>query len=459
MKKTFKITLLFIIFMLLILGANKVNAASASISASKTNVNVGDNVTITVTINAAAWDIKVSGSGISDSIVGYNEDAVNETKTKTYTLNTSQEGSYTVSISGNVTDANDTKTYPNGSTTVTVSKPVTPDPTPTPEPEPTPTPTPKPDPKPNTNTNNTTNAEEKKSSDADLKAINVEGYTLTPEFSPNIKEYTLSVPNEVTSLNITAVKSDSKATYRSSGDEDLKVGENEVLVNVRAEDGTRNVYKIIVTRAKPDFNLSSLKVTMKDENGEIIELPLNPGFSFDIFEYKLEDISYKIDKLDVEAIANLEEVIVEIEGNEKLKAGENKITIIVKMPKAEGEETLEETKTYTITVNKEKEPVAVAPSATQGTIKYNKEKITAGALLVCAIASVGLTIYFIIDYKKYQALISKIAELNELNEAELATSRSAQINKEPVETELNKEAEKQEEAQEENITKKTGRHF
>lgn len=457
MKKTFKITLLFIIFMLLILGANKVNAASASISASKTNVNVGDNVTITVTINAAAWDIKVSGSGISDSIVGYNEDAVNETKTKTYTLNTSQEGSYTVSISGNVTDANDTKTYPNDSTTVTVSKPVTPEPTPEPEP----TPTPKPDPKPNTN--NTTTTEEKKSSDADLKAINVEGYTLTPEFSPNIKEYTLSVPNEVTSLNITAVKSDSKATYRSSGDEDLKVGENEVLVNVRAEDGTRNVYKIIVTRAKPDFNLSSLKVTMKDENGEIIELPLNPGFSFDIFEYKLEDISYKIDKLDVEAIANLEEVIVEIEGNEKLKAGENKITIIVKMPKAEGEETLEETKTYTITVNKEKEPAVVAPPATQGTIKDafkdNKEKITAVALLVCAIASVGLTIYFIIDYKKYQALISKIAELNELNEAELATSRSAQINKEPVETELNKEAEKQEEAQEENITKKTGRHF
>lgn len=453
MKKFLK-TILFTIFMLLILNTNKVKAASASVSANKNSVSVGDSVTITVTINAAAWDVRVSGSGISDSIVGYNEEAVNETKTKSYSLNTSQEGTYTVSISGNITDANDTKVYPSDSTTVTVTQPVQTEPEKTPEEKPTTTTQTKPQP---------TQAEEKKSSDADLKEINVEGFSLSPEFNSNIKEYTLTVPYEVTSLNVTAVKSDSKATYRSNGDEELKVGENEVLVNVRAEDGTRNVYTIIVTRANPDLNLNKLKVTTTNKEGIITELPLKPEFSFDIFEYELDNISYEIDKLDIEAIANLEEAIVEIEGNENLKTGENKIKVTVKMPMEaeEGEEQEYEIKTYTITVKKEKEPEVVPPTA-QGTFKdwfkNNQEKITSGALLICSVAFVGLTVYYIIDYKKYQVLITKISELNELNQAELATSRNEKINETLIENELKPNVEINEEKEIEK-NKKNGRHF
>ena len=81
--------------LLLTVGIVKVDAASASIKASKTTATVGESVTVTVTVTGAAWNVKVSGSGISETIAGYNDDAVNETKTKTFNLSTASAGTYT----------------------------------------------------------------------------------------------------------------------------------------------------------------------------------------------------------------------------------------------------------------------------------------------------------------------------------------------------------------------------
>ncbi len=442
MKKTIKI-LMFSLLMLLVFGITEVKAASASIKASKTSATVGDSVTITVTINAATWNVSVSGSGISDKIVGYNEDAVNETKTKSYTLSTSKAGTYTVSISGDCTDENDTKAYPSGSVTVTVS-----------EPAPIVTPEPKPEPqKPvqnNTSTSNTTTKTEvKKSSDSKLKALSVEGYTISPEFSADIEEYTLSVPYETTSLNISATTNHSKATYSVSGEEELEVGENEVIVKGRAEDGSTTKYTIIVTRAREELYLNSIIAKITDENGVITELSLNPLFSFDILEYTLEQISYKIEKIDIEALANLEGATIEITGNENLQEGENTITITARIPKeniAEGEEVTEEVKVYTIIVNKEAAPVVVPPTM-MGTIKTffdnNGDKVISGSLLFCAVAFAGLTIYLAVDYNKYKILTEKIAKLSKLNNEEVVEAKNVEA----------------EEIVEEVKEKKTGRHF
>lgn len=103
MRKTIK-TILLIIFMWIALSIlSKSNAATASISASKTTATAGDKVTVTVSINAATWNLEVSGSA-TDTIVGYNEDAVNEKTTKTYTVTSSKAGTCTVSLTGDVTD-------------------------------------------------------------------------------------------------------------------------------------------------------------------------------------------------------------------------------------------------------------------------------------------------------------------------------------------------------------------
>jgi D-alanyl-D-alanine carboxypeptidase len=122
-KKIFLMTVLTLCIAFLTKG---VYAASASISANKTSVTVGTKVTVTVKVTAAAWNLSVSGSA-SDSIVGFNMDAVNQTTTKTYSINTSKAGTYKVSLTGDITDqSSETATNVSKSVTITVKeKPVT----------------------------------------------------------------------------------------------------------------------------------------------------------------------------------------------------------------------------------------------------------------------------------------------------------------------------------------------
>ena len=144
---------LFVIVFILI-GGIDAYAASAGISASSTNVYVGDNVTINVSINAGSWNLQVNGSGISDSIVGYDMDG-NKSSTKSYSLNTSNPGSYTVSLSGDITDYDtDINSGVNSSVTIVVNS----------KPEPVPEPVaPQPEVVPNGSTNNSTNTNTNKS--------------------------------------------------------------------------------------------------------------------------------------------------------------------------------------------------------------------------------------------------------------------------------------------------------
>ena len=88
-----------------------------------------------------------------------------------------------------------------------------------------------------------------KSNDATLSNLNAGGYTLSPAFNKDQTSYKVSVPNDVTSLNVTATPNDSKATVSVSGNGNLSVGKNNIIVEVKAEDGTKKTYTIEVTRA------------------------------------------------------------------------------------------------------------------------------------------------------------------------------------------------------------------
>ena len=124
MKKIHYRIILVMIFAVIILFASKSEskAAYAGISASSTNVTVGDSVNINVSVNAATWNVKVNGSGIADSIVGVNMNVQNEATNKSYKLNTSKAGRYTVSLSGDVTDASGASSKAAGSVTVNVAE-------------------------------------------------------------------------------------------------------------------------------------------------------------------------------------------------------------------------------------------------------------------------------------------------------------------------------------------------
>lgn len=95
--------------------------------------------------------------------------------------------------------------------------------------------------------------QENKSSNANLKWLTVpSGCTLVPKFSKDVTNYTCTVPGSVTSFPMDWEAEDSKATTKVSTGYQLKVGENTRTVTVTAQDGTKKVYTVKITRLQPE---------------------------------------------------------------------------------------------------------------------------------------------------------------------------------------------------------------
>ena len=347
-----KLLMILIFLICMLLGTNIVSAAGATISANSYNVNVGETVTISVSFTAATWNIEVTGDGISGgTYVGYTEDLSEKTTNKNFSLNTSTAGTYTITMTGTITDVKGTTTKVDETKKITVSNP-----TPTPEPEPTP------QPDPETPTTPTTPTTEKKSTEARLKdfGIKPKEYDFSG-FKSNTYEYTAKeVPNDVTEVELYATPKDSNAKVTGTGKVSLKEGENTIKVEVTAEDGTtKKTYTIKVTRQKEETKPT--EVTQTPETPTTTEEPeekplqlselsiknvnLSPKFNPEKYDYTV-GLTEDITSLEIEAKANSEKATLEIVGNEDLKQGENIITILLTDTKTE------ETATYQITVNK-----------------------------------------------------------------------------------------------------------
>ncbi|MCC8026503.1 MAG: cadherin-like beta sandwich domain-containing protein [Clostridium sp.] len=89
------------------------------------------------------------------------------------------------------------------------------------------------------------------SKDATLQSLQVSPGTLTPQFSPDVDTYSVTVGTDVEKLIVTAKSTDDNATNVVSGYEDLQMGENRVTCKVTAQDGeTTKEYVIVVTKAE-----------------------------------------------------------------------------------------------------------------------------------------------------------------------------------------------------------------
>lgn len=426
-KKTIKILLTLISAIVLYLLLTTTSQAALSISTSKSTVSPGESFSVTVSVSsneAGAINLSVSNGRLSSSYV----DLMSQSSV-TISCTAGNSGTVSISASGKVANYNtETEGQQSASKTVQIVTPVTPvNPSNGGNSSSNNNNNSRPNTNNNSNSNNNNNKPEtQKSSDSTLKSLTIEGCELYPEFNPETKEYNVKVGNDVTSVNIVATANDSKASCKLEGVyQDLAIGENTATVVVTAEDGSTNRYIIKITRGREALKLVTLKISYKDSEGNIKELKLNPELSEEIFEYKLEDLSYLISKLDVEVIANLEDAKIEITGNEKLSEGENIITITITMP-AESEELEDEVLTYKIVVNKEKEPV-VTPigkiknwfKGITGTISTwvneNLYGIVVGSLMLCSACMGGITVYLVIEYKKYRLLMQKIAEITRMN--------------------------------------------
>ena len=101
-----------------------------------------------------------------------------------------------------------------------------------------------------------------RSKDNKLKSLTIEGYEIPCDAS--VKEYELTVKNEVTELKIEAIPNDSNAKVEIS-DSSLNVGLNKIVIKVTAEDESINEYIINVTRTNEN------PVTTMDKFSEVIK--------------------------------------------------------------------------------------------------------------------------------------------------------------------------------------------
>ena len=146
------------------------------------------------------------------------------------------------------------------------------------------------------------------------------------------------------------------------------------------------------------------------------------------------------EKLNIEATPNIEGATIDIQGANTLQVGENTITITVKILEentTKGEEPKEEIITYTIKVNKLEEPTLIAKikdwfrgiMGTVGTwFNTNQPKLILGALAMCIIALIGLSIYIVVDYNKYKDIIEKVKKVSEINANSNIVEEIAQSN-------------------------------
>jgi hypothetical protein len=177
----------------------------------------------------------------------------------------------------------------------------------------------------------TVTREDNRSKNNNLSSIKLSTGTLSPSFSSGRTTYNVSVPFEVSSINVTATAEDAKAKVSVSGGSSLKAGKvTNVTIKVTAENGSVKTYTVKVTRGKDpnaaeeknsNNNLASLNLGQ--------DITLNPKFNKNTTSYEVE-VPYKIKNLEIEAIPEDEAFAkVDITGADNLQVGENEVKIVV----------------------------------------------------------------------------------------------------------------------------------
>lgn len=335
MKKNFiKISLSCFISLCIFLMGNiyassiAVSGASSASPGNTVNVSVGGSFTGRVNVTVS------NGSG--------NKSIWVENNTVTVPVTVGSSGTTTITaVSGEGTsDANGNDLgVIRGSKSIQIVQP-------TPTPAPTPT-----TPSNNTNSNSATKTATKstsssttstKSSNANLSKLQINQEGLTPNFNKNKTSYAVTVGENVNDLKVTAVAEDSKSKVAISGNTGLKNGDNKVYITVTAQDGTKKVYTITVTKTGDANKSNSYLQNLIVENAT-----LSPEFSKEIFEYDCGTVGKSVETLKILAFGENENVKIDITGNDKLSEGDNKI--IVKVTSEDGTTTKE----YVITVKKD----------------------------------------------------------------------------------------------------------
>jgi len=337
-------TLIFLAIILITILAfsSKVNAASFTLTPSSSNVNVGDNYIVTIKGDNVTGKFSITGNSNVTITSSKSVWIENNSATVSVTAKTAGTGTITVTavdVADSTTGAAFSGTK---SSNVTIKEKAVDTQTQTTTSSPAPT-TPK-----------------EKSSNNKLSNLGIKPNDFTG-FKPGTTTYNVTVPNDVAEIQVYASAQDSKAKISGTGKVQLQMGENQIKVTCKIEQGSSKVYTINVTRSVaeqstettpeqpeqvPEETQQEEAPDLKLETLNIEGVELVPEFNSEVFEYTINLTDGNTDKLNIEATSNYEQATIKIAGNGNLQAGRNQIVIEVKL------EESDKTVKYILNVNK-----------------------------------------------------------------------------------------------------------
>ena len=236
-----------------------VNAASGSINiASSSTVVVGNKVTVTVTISSGtkmgSWQmslnydksyLQLTNSTARDGgtfMIDYAEDPGVLKKTYTFTFKTLKSGTTKLSVDGYRAYVSSDLSALSLSANTKQIRIIT-----------------------------QAELEASYSKNNNLSALEVEGFTLTPEFKTDVLEYSVVVPENTKEVNIKATVQDKRASVNGIGTQAVNPGTNKFSVVVRAQSGAEKTY-VINVEVKDE---NPINVTVNGKNYTVVKIKEN----------------------------------------------------------------------------------------------------------------------------------------------------------------------------------------
>lgn len=399
MKSKKILTIMLILIGILLIGTLKVQAASSEIYASKTTAEVGENVTVTVKFTAAAWNIKVSGNGISGaSYASQTSDLSEAQNVKEFKLDTSKAGQYTISMSGDITDSNgNTIEIKNKSCTVKVNeKTVTPTPT------------------PSTNTDEPKVEESPKFVNANKTMYAANDMNLRASWSTNSKATKIAKNTQLTVIATSTNKVNGYVWYKVKYNNQTLYAASNLLTSQKEEETKTEEPKVEEPKTEePKNNDANENNTPKSglKSLEIEGITISPAFSSDVYEYRAV-VKEDIKELKINAVTATETSTIVIAGNDNLQEGENLITIIVYNAKGEAEAT------YQITTNKN----TLDLENTDKLLKAENKESRRNLIIFISILTIAIIALIVTIILKHRNVKQKNENEEDYNEDELTDS-------------------------------------
>ena len=159
---------------------------------------------------------------------------------------------------------------------------------------------------------------------ANLAALHLNKEGLNPTFEKEVKEYYLTVGNDINSLRITAIPENTESTIEIIGNQGFKSGLNTVEIKVTSANKQQTFnYKIYVTKTNHKEQTNTNLQTLAIENAV-----LSPELTEQTTNYTT-NVANNITSLNILAVPEDENATVKIEGAKNLKEGDSEVTVTV----------------------------------------------------------------------------------------------------------------------------------